>query len=351
MNTQVTRRRFISIAAAFGGSVLVGSEANELKAAADRPLRWQGSALGAEAEIQLYCADHGRAERALLACQNEISRLESLFSLYKADSQINILNAMGTLRYPDNDFLDLLSRAAAVSANTAGAFDITIQPLWVLYATHFANPGANLAGPHESQIARALSLVKWDGVRFSNKRIDFARRGMAITLNGIAQGFITDRIANLLRSRGYENVLVHMGESYAMGRHPDGRPWRAGISSPDGTDSTITSVALENRALATSGGYGSPFSLDGHHHHLLDPRKGRSANHYRSISAFASDATTADALSTALAVTPGDHLMRTLSNFSDVHVFLVGNDGGHEWLMSPGARGERVGVLGERAPM
>jgi thiamine biosynthesis lipoprotein len=328
----MNRRRFISIAAAFGGSVVVGSEASEMKATATRPLRWQGSALGAEAEIHLYCGNHARAEGALTACRDEISRLESLFSLYKADSAINILNATGTLHHPDNDFLSLLSRAAAASAKTAGAFDITIQPLWSLYASHFSRSGAHTSGPGEAEIARALDLVRWDGVQFSNESIRLARTGMAITLNGIAQGYITDRVAALLRRRGYENVLVHMGESYAMGRHADGRAWCAGIGSPDGTGSTITSVALENRALATSGGYGSPFSLDGRHHHLLDPRTGRSANHCRSISVLAPDATTADALSTALAVTPTEHLTSTLANFSDVQVFLVGNDGVQEWL-------------------
>jgi len=340
MNAGVTRRRFISIAAAFGSNFLVGSEAYAVNAAPGRPLRWRGSALGAEAEIQLYYGNHARAEHALAACRNEIARLESLFSLYRSDSAINTLNRKRSLDHPDNDFLHLLSRAAAVSTNTAGAFDITIQPLWSLYASHFSTPSADLAGPKENQIAHALALVGWQGVQLSTKRISFARRGMAITLNGIAQGFITDRIAYLLRRMGYENVLVHLGESYAMGRHADGRPWRLGIASPDGNDGVLTTVSLENRALATSGGYASPFSQDGRHHHLFDPRNGRSANHYRSISVLASDATTADALSTALAATSREHLRRTLANFSDVRVYLSGSDGERGWLSEHKSRGE-----------
>ncbi len=341
MNTKVTRRRFISIAAAFGGSsFLVGAESSVADAEPNRPLTWRGSALGAEAEIQLYNGNHERAEHALVGCRKEIARLESLFSLYRSDSAINMLNRTGSLDHPDNDFLHLLSRAAAVSTNTAGAFDITIQPLWSLYASHFSKTGADLAGPEESQIAHALALVGWQGVQLSTRRISFARRGMAITLNGIAQGFITDRIAYLLRRLGYENVLVHLGESYAMGRHADGRPWRLGIASPDGNDGVLTTVSLENRALATSGGYASPFSQDGRHHHLFDPRNGRSANHYRSISVLASDATTADALSTALAVTSREHLTRTLANFSDVRVYLSGSDGELGWLTEHKSRGE-----------
>jgi thiamine biosynthesis lipoprotein len=333
MNTKVTRRRFISIAAAFGGSsFFVGAESSVANVASSRPLRWRGSALGAEAEIQLYNGNRANAEHALVGCRKEIARLEALFSLYRSDSAINTLNREGSLDHPDSDFLNLLSRAASVSARTAGGFDITIQPLWSLYASHFAATNADPAGPKENEIARTLTLIGWDGVELSTERVNFARKGMAITLNGIAQGFITDRVAQLLRRDGYENVLVQLGESYAMGRHADGRPWRVGIGSPNGDGSVLTSVSLENRALATSGGYGSPFSQDGQHHHLFDPQNGRSANHYRSVSVLAPDATTADALSTALAVTPRQHLKRTLANFSDVRVFLSGNDGELGWL-------------------
>jgi len=333
MNAKVTRRRFISIAAAFGGSsVVAGAKAHLANAALSLPLRWRGSALGAEAEIQLYNDNHERAEHALVGCRKEIARLEALFSLYRSDSAINTLNREGSLDHPDNDFLNLLSRSASVSALTAGAFDITIQPLWSLYASHFSMTSADPAGPKESEIARTLMLVGSDGLELSAKRIGFSRKRMAITLNGIAQGFITDRVAQLLRRDGYENVLVQLGESYAMGRHADGRPWRVGIGSPDGDGAVLTSVSLENRALATSGGYGSPFSQDGQHHHLFDPQYGRSANYYRSISVLAPDATTADALSTALAVTPREHLKQTLANFSDVRVFLSDNDGELGWL-------------------
>jgi len=333
MNTNVTRRRFMSIAAAFGGgSLLTCSRAGAANAAPSRPLRWRGSALGAEAEIQLYHGNQGHAERSLIACRKEIARLEALFSLYRSDSAINTLNREGSLDHPDNDFLVLLSRAASVSALTAGAFDITIQPLWSLYASHFSTTSSDPAGPAKSEIARTLALIGWDGVELSAKRVRFARRGMAVTVNGIAQGFMTDRIAQLLRRDGYENVLVQLGESYAMGRHADGRPWRVGIGSPDGKDAVLTSVSLENQALATSGGYGSPFSQDGQHHHIFDPQTGRSANHYRSISVLAPDATTADALSTALAVTPQEHLHWAIANFSDTRVCLVDNDGKLGWL-------------------
>ena len=349
MNTKVTRRRFISIVAAFGGSSLLNcSGAGVATAAPVGALRWRGSALGAEAEIQLYYGNHQRAEHVFIGCRKEIARLEALFSLYRADSAINTLNREGSLSYPDSDFLSLLSRAASVSAMTAGAFDITVQPLWSLYASHFSRTGADPAGPKQSEIARNLALIGWDGVELSTKRISFMRKGMAITLNGIAQGFITDRVAHLLRRDGYENVLVQLGESYAMGRHADGRPWRVGIGSPERDGAMLTSVSLENRALATSGGYGSPFSKDGQHHHLFDPQVGRSANYHRSLSVLAPDATTADALSTALAVTPRRYLNPTIANFPNVKVFRCGIDGGLGWITEHNSKDKGEGIKAGR---
>ena len=63
-------------------------------------------------------------------------------------------------------------------------------------------------------------------------RIRFARPGMGITLNGIGQGYITDRVVELLQADGVEHALVDMGETRAIGAHPSGEPWRVGIEDP-----------------------------------------------------------------------------------------------------------------------
>src|SRR5690606_10882163 len=101
--------------------------------------------------------------------------------------------------------------------------------LWRAYADHFAAPGADPAGPSQERIANALAFVGFDGVGFNRDRIAFARSGMALTLNGIAQGFITDRIVELLRAGGVTSTLADVGEIRALGRRPDGTPWRVGI--------------------------------------------------------------------------------------------------------------------------
>lgn len=262
--------------------------------------------MGAKAVIRLYGADEKQAAETFQHCQREIDRLENIFSLYRPRSAVSRLNDQGNLDNPPLELLDVMSRCQACWENSDGAFDMTIQPLWQLYADHFAGRGASPSGPSDDVLRHVLDFVGTDKVRLGSRRISFAKPGMGISLNGVAQGYITDRVVAVLKEAGYENCLVHMGETYGLGQHEDGRSWSAGLSSPIKGRDILSAVPLHNQALATSGGYGSPFGGQGRLHHLLDPRTGRSANHYGSVSVVATDTMTADMLSTALYVMAPD---------------------------------------------
>jgi len=301
---KINRRRFVSISAVAAGALMI----DPVRAlAAPQLVRWQGAALGARAEIRLYGDNAARTRDLFRQCQQEITRLERIFSLYIPGSAINRLNREGHLDNPDLEFLDVMSRCLSCYQATGGAFDVTVQPLWKLYADHFQTPGASPAGPSDDDIRQTLKHVGSDKVLLESRRISFARPGMAVTLNGVAQGYITDRITAILKDAGFKNILVYMGESYALGQHADGKDWTAGIASPQDDSKILTIIPLRDQALATSGGYGSPFS--DHNplvHHLLDPESGRSVNRHAGVSVIAQDTTTADMLSTAFYVMPFD---------------------------------------------
>lgn len=292
-----TRRRFVAIAAA-----VAATAAWPRTGAANATLyEWRGVALGAAATIRLAHPHADAARRLLDRCATEIVRLERIFSLYRADSALCRLNAAGALDAPPFELVELLGRAAAASAATDGAFDVTVQPLWQLYAGHFSTADADPAGP---AIDDVLPLVDWRGISVGVDRIVLARPGMAVTLNGIAQGYITDRIADLLRAEGMDHVLVDLGETRAIGTHPGGRPWQIGLADPVDPARIAERVGLADLALATSGGYGTRFEASGRFNHLIDPRTGRSAPALRSVSVLASTAITADVASTALSLMP-----------------------------------------------
>jgi thiamine biosynthesis lipoprotein len=306
-NRPIRRRRFLSIIAAAGFALPFCRGANALGERA--PLhQWRGRALGAEAQILLAHPDAEAARALLRACVAELGRLERIFSLYLPDSAVSRLNAQGRLVDPPAELVRVLDACRHFGAATNGAFDPTVGPLWRLYADHFARSGADPAGPGEGEVEQAIRLVDPAALEVGHRRITLARPGMAVTLNGIAQGHITDRVSELLRNGGIADVLVNLGEYRALGAHPDGRPWRVGLADPDNPARIFHKVDLAGGALATSGGYGTSFDISplngrARHHHLFDPRSGRSSHRCLSVSVIARHARTADALSTALAIT------------------------------------------------
>jgi thiamine biosynthesis lipoprotein len=281
-------------------------------AAATPPTRWRGVALGAEASITLR---HPEAERIIAACRAEIARLERIFSLYDARSALSRLNARGRLDAPPFELLELLGQCGALHAATGGLFDPTVQPLWAAYAEAFAGGRA----PDAETIGRALERVGWSGVAAEPGRIAFARPGMALTLNGIAQGYVADRVAALLRAEGLTDVLVNTGEMRALGGHPDGGAWP--VSFDDGRGRPAGSMELRDAALASSAPLGTAFDAEGRVGHILDPRSGRpAASAWRLVSVTARTAALADGLSTALCLMTRAEIDGTLAHFPDARL-------------------------------
>lgn len=286
----INRRRFISITAGAGLSALCGPAA---ASPSSPPLyRWRGIALGAAASIAIA---HEDAPRLVALAQAEIARLEAIFSLYRTDSALSRLNAHGRLTAPPFELIELLSICESLHGMTEGAFDPTVQPLWALYAQSFS-AGSQ---PTKSEIAETLRKTGWRHVRVSAREVAFAADGAALTLNGIAQGYISDKVAALLRRQGVTDTLVNMGEIVAMGRQPDGRPWRVGIANPSDPAQARKHHRLENRAIATSAPLGTVFDHAGSVGHILDPRTGYPGAKWRQVSVLAPQAARADGLSTA----------------------------------------------------
>jgi FAD:protein FMN transferase len=300
MAYRLNRRRFISITASAAGIGLLPSGVDAKEGV--QTVTWHGQALGASASIVIHHHDRVAAGQLVEQAFVEVARLERVFSLYRRDSALSELNRIGALAAPPAELVALLERSHAVWEVSGGAFDPTVQPLWTLLASHFGGADPDPAGPSEAQLRHALDLVGFGDVLFSEGRIAFARRGMALTLNGIAQGFITDRIVELLRGGGVTKSLVDMGEIHALGKRPDGLPWRVGVENAQDDRHPLAVLDIENKAVATSSADGFRFDEASGFSHLIDPRSGAGAHLYRSVAVVAPDATTADAFSTAFSL-------------------------------------------------
>lgn len=281
--TWLNRRRFLAIAAGLTVAGPVGTARAGLH-------EWQGVALGARARILIA---HPEAEAICTAAAAEIARLEAIFSLHRPDSALARLNAQGELAAPPFEMLACLALCDSVHGATAGLFDPTVQPLWALYAARFSAGAA----PQKAEISEALRKVDWKSVQIDSDRIRLAP-GQALTLNGVAQGFIADRVAALLRARGLRDILIDTGELRALGPQPDGRPWPVHLGAGGQVD-------LVGRGLASSSALGTSFDAAGRVGHILDPRTGHPAPaRWRLVTVTAPEAGLADALSTAACLMP-----------------------------------------------
>lgn len=288
------RRRFLQILAA--AACVPGAARAQVH-------RRRFVALGADAEIVLH-GPMGLAEAALAAAEAEIARAEALFSLYRPDSALSRLNAAGRLDDPPADLLALLRLCGHLHAATGGRFDPTVQPLW-----------RALAEGRDPEPARAA--LGWGRVSLAPARVALAP-GQALTLNGIAQGWATDRVTAALARRGFTKALVNIGEHRAVGG-----PFRLGIEDP--AAGLLGHLTLENRAVATS----SPGALtlpDGSAH-ILDPLHGRPPV-WSTVCVSARSAALADGLSTALCHAPLEEIRPIPAGLGgDIAVRLVDPDG------------------------
>ncbi len=119
---------------------------------------------------------------------------------------------------------------------------------------------------------RALELDSWR----DDPVVRFTDADVSIDLGGIAKGYGVDRAVRALREWGIEHALVNVGgDLYAVGRSPDGDPWRIGVRSAEDPALIAANLEVEDQAVATSGDYLQFFKHNGRrYHHLLDPSTG-----------------------------------------------------------------------------
>lgn len=282
------RRRFLVTASLAALGLALGA------APATRAFTWRGRVFGAEAAIVLRGDDPARARSAIRAALREIARVERAASLQRADSELARLNRAGVLANPSPTLAQLLALSDALNAATEGAFDPSVQPLF-----------AALAGNGDA--AGALGRVGWHRVSLSAGEVRLAP-GMALTLNGIAQGWAADRVAEALAARDFQDVMIDTGELRASGdAEMRGAGWPVRL---DGS-----TLWLSGRALATSEPLGTVLDRAGRIGHILDPRRGAVPARWRKLAVSAPEAALADGLSTALCLLDEAAQARALARF------------------------------------
>ena len=239
------------------------------------------------------------SEEAVNKAVQEINRLDAMFSVGNEDSDVTKINENGSGEVSEETAF-IMNRAMQVSEKTNGAFDITIYPLMELWG--FTTK--NYRVPESSEIAEALKGVSYTNVSVIGQQVALTS-GSRIDLGGIAKGYTSSRVIQIMKDCGIEHAIVNLGGNVQVfGTKTDGSDWRVAIQNPASENSYLGILSTTDKAVITSGGYERYFEQDGQvYHHIIDPQTGYpSESDLTSVTIVCSDGTTADALSTALFV-------------------------------------------------
>ncbi|WP_270362881.1 FAD:protein FMN transferase [Eubacterium ramulus] len=245
------------------------------------------------------------AQEAVEAGIAEIQRLDDLLSTGKDTSEVAQINANGGgVLSEDTDYL--VKRALDIYQSTNGAFDISIYPVMQLWG--FTT--GNFAVPSESDLAAKLALVDAGKIILSEENGQASislPEGMEIDLGGIAKGYTSGRVMDVMKSYGIKSAVINLGgNAHVLGNKTDGSQWKVGIQDPEDENGYLGGVSVTDRAIITSGGYERYFVDEDtgvKYHHIIDPKTGYSANNgLISVTIVSADSTLADGLSTSLFV-------------------------------------------------
>ena len=239
------------------------------------------------------------AGKALAESEKEIKRIDAMLSTGSSDSEISKLNKEKSLEVSEETF-DLIKRAKEIGEDTGKVFDISVYP--VMQAWGFTDK--NYRVPGKDELADLLKTVDVSKVKLDEDKHTVAfDDDMAIDLGGIAKGYTSGRIIEIMKENGIEHALINLGGNVqTLGKKPDGSDWRVAIIDPENMENYIGGVAVSDKAVITSGGYQRFFEKNGERYfHIIDLSDGFPArNGLTSVTIVSEDGTLADALSMTL---------------------------------------------------
>ena len=280
-----------------------------VNATARESLVWQERNLvgfGTTLWIKAAHTDSGRLQEALNDSVQAIRSVEKQMSLFDPDSAVSRLNRLGELQKPDAELVSVLTLAQHVSQRSAGAFDVTMQPLWNLWSLHSQTQTV----PSAKALSQTRSLVNWRALTVSPEVVRLNVKGMGVSLNGIAQGYAADKVRAVLQSHGVQHALIDTGETAVLGQSSKAEDWRFAVEPSSASTVTPPVISPHGWALATSSDAHTVFSADLVHHHILNPQTGDSPTHWSSVSVMAPSCALADALTKVFFMCPPQRVER-----------------------------------------
>lgn len=284
----------------------------------------RGQAQGTTYQVSYYAAKPLIERRSI---DSIVAVIDSSMSLYKPHSQINRFNdSTVTALGLDPHFRAVLAKSFEIYHRSEGIFDVTVAPLVQLWGF---GPKPQEALPSSLEVRQALSCVGMDKIWLQGDTLVKGEQCVRIDLNGIAQGYTVDVIADFIERKGIRQYVVELGgELRVQGPKPDGSPLRIGIERPakHGGGGLMQEVlAINTGSVTTAGSYRRFVEDDGKTlSHHIDPKTGYPfQSDIVSATIYAPDAITADGYDNVIMAMKPDQAIAFVDNLPGVEVFII----------------------------
>lgn len=291
-----------------------------------------GKAMGTQVTVVAFTTptiDEARTRAAMDTAIKEIRRLEDLMTTWRPSEMSTVNQKAGEWVEVSPATFDVMERSVWAGKTSKGTFDVTFASMGELWKFgDVAEDSPKL--PSASLIERRKKSIDYRKIELdaAKSRVKIAA-GQRVDLGGIAKGYAVDAAARVMRSVGLTSFLVQAGgDLFGAGKKPDGSPWVSGIRDPRGPETSFfATIELTDRAFSTAGDYARSFVLDGkRYHHIIDPRTGWPATESRSVTIWAPDAFTADAIDDAVFILGPKEGLELVESLDGVGAVIVDED-------------------------
>ena len=267
----------------------------------------------------VVCAEsESKAQLAAESAFRRVHELDAIMTDYDSDSELmQLCRQGGKTSEPvvvSNDLYRVLQKSKQFSTDSQGAFDITVGPIVRLWR----RARRLHEFPEKRLLDDALVLVGndlWE-IDAETQSVTIKKDKVSFDLGAIAKGYIIDQAIAVLKRHGIAAALVDAGGDirvYGIPGDNNANGWLIGVSAHD---KEVGRVVSDGIAMASSGDLSRYVMLDGvRYSHIVDPKTGTGLTTQTAVTVFAPDATTADALATALSVLPPEEGLKLLTKY------------------------------------
>jgi thiamine biosynthesis lipoprotein len=293
--------------------------------------------MGTQARIEVEAVGRSQALVAAEAALQAMEAVERRMSSWRTDSELSRLNhaPVGLPHRLSPELEADLLLARRLWWATDGGFDPCIGSLVEAWGMR-----GEARVPTPARLQRALESTGINRLEMAPGRATRTHPDLWLDAGGFGKGVALDGGLRSLQSRDVYRALLDLGGQIAVLAR-QGPGFRLAVAHPHERSRLLLELQLANGSLATSGNGERSQTIDGScYGHILDPRSGRPAHDFGSLTIMATRAGRADGLATGLYVLGADRALERVLALPGVEALTV--EPGPSWVRvraTPGLRG------------